>query len=237
MRTVSEAVESTSEPLVVSPFVVAELDYIVLTRHGSRPRLWFSMNCPRDPGNWRRSTSPGSRPRRRSSSSTPTYRSASPTPRTSFSRMRIKPGRSRLWIAGTSAFFGSRTEPRLLLCRGDALTRRWPHHYSDVCGIHRRRRWRTAGGRRFRVTGRGAGTRYGRRSKRLGCAGPGTARRSAAAAVRPAWFRESTGAGRRGVLPFDDLIAVLDAQGIDRTVLVGVSMGGAIVVNTALNHP
>ena len=32
----SEAVESTSEPLVVSPFVVAELDYIVLTRHGSR---------------------------------------------------------------------------------------------------------------------------------------------------------------------------------------------------------
>ncbi|MBD0023884.1 alpha/beta fold hydrolase [Gordonia pseudamarae] len=35
----------------------------------------------------------------------------------------------------------------------------------------------------------------------------------------------------------DDLIAVLDAQGIDRAVLVGVSMGGAIVANTALNHP
>ena len=44
-------------------------------------------------------------------------------------------------------------------------------------------------------------------------------------------------AGRREFSHSDDLIAVLDAQGIDRTVLVGVSMGGAIVVNTALNHP
>ncbi|MFZ2242632.1 MAG: alpha/beta fold hydrolase [Gordonia amarae] len=35
----------------------------------------------------------------------------------------------------------------------------------------------------------------------------------------------------------DDLIAVLDAQRVDRAVLVGVSMGGAIVANTALNHP
>lgn len=33
---VAKAIESTNEPLVVSPFVVAELDYIVLTRHGSR---------------------------------------------------------------------------------------------------------------------------------------------------------------------------------------------------------
>ncbi len=29
------AIESSDEPLVISPFVVAELDYLVLTRHGS----------------------------------------------------------------------------------------------------------------------------------------------------------------------------------------------------------
>ncbi|MXP20142.1 PIN domain-containing protein [Gordonia sp. HNM0687] len=33
---VAESIESASEPLVVSPYVVAELDYLVLTRHGSR---------------------------------------------------------------------------------------------------------------------------------------------------------------------------------------------------------
>ena len=50
-------------------------------------------------------------------------------------------------------------------------------------------------------------------------------------------FGESTGPDGVEFSHSDDLIAVLDAQGIDRTVLVGVSMGGAIVVNTALNHP
>ena len=65
----------------------------------------------------------------------------------------------------------------------------------------------------------------------------GTARRLPLLLVRPAWLRGVHRAGRREFSHSDDLIAVLDAQGIDRTVLVGVSMGGAIVVNTALNHP
>ncbi|MFN8098875.1 MAG: PIN domain-containing protein [Dermatophilaceae bacterium] len=33
---VSAAIEASEEPLVVSPFVIAELDYLVLSRHGSR---------------------------------------------------------------------------------------------------------------------------------------------------------------------------------------------------------
>lgn len=32
---VAAVIESTSEPLVVSPFVIAELDYLLLTRHGT----------------------------------------------------------------------------------------------------------------------------------------------------------------------------------------------------------
>lgn len=32
----AEVIEGTSEPLVVSPYVVAELDYLVLNRHGAR---------------------------------------------------------------------------------------------------------------------------------------------------------------------------------------------------------
>lgn len=35
----------------------------------------------------------------------------------------------------------------------------------------------------------------------------------------------------------DDLIAVLDAFGIERTVLVGCSMGGRLAIDTALAHP
>jgi len=35
----------------------------------------------------------------------------------------------------------------------------------------------------------------------------------------------------------DDLIAVLDALGIERTVLVGCSMGGRLAIDTALAHP
>lgn len=33
---VTAVIDGASEPLVVSPFVIAELDYLVLTRHGSR---------------------------------------------------------------------------------------------------------------------------------------------------------------------------------------------------------
>ena len=114
---VSEAVESTSEPLVVSPFVVAELDYIVLTRHGSRAEALVLDELSSDPGNWRRSTSPGSRPRRRSSSSTPTYRSASPTP----SNIVLADAYQTRTIATLDrrhfSILRLRTEPRLLLCR------------------------------------------------------------------------------------------------------------------------
>lgn len=35
----------------------------------------------------------------------------------------------------------------------------------------------------------------------------------------------------------DDLLAVMDARGIDRTTLVGLSMGGGIALNFALSHP
>jgi predicted nucleic acid-binding protein len=34
-QAVSEAIESSDETLVVSPYVIAEVDYLVLTRHGS----------------------------------------------------------------------------------------------------------------------------------------------------------------------------------------------------------
>lgn len=34
-RAVAEVIDSTDEPLVVSPYVIAELDYLVLTRHGT----------------------------------------------------------------------------------------------------------------------------------------------------------------------------------------------------------
>ncbi|MFT4034603.1 MAG: PIN domain-containing protein [Patulibacter sp.] len=33
---VSDAIERATEPLVISPLVIAELDYLVLTRHGSQ---------------------------------------------------------------------------------------------------------------------------------------------------------------------------------------------------------
>lgn len=33
---VAAVIDGASEPLVISPFVIAELDYLVLTRHGSR---------------------------------------------------------------------------------------------------------------------------------------------------------------------------------------------------------
>lgn len=33
---VSAVIDTSDEPLVVSPYIVAELDYLVLTRHGSR---------------------------------------------------------------------------------------------------------------------------------------------------------------------------------------------------------
>ncbi|MCH5642551.1 PIN domain-containing protein [Gordonia sp. ABSL49_1] len=32
---VAEVIDASSEPLVVSPYIVAELDYLVLSRHGS----------------------------------------------------------------------------------------------------------------------------------------------------------------------------------------------------------
>ncbi len=32
---VSEVIEASDEPLIVSPYIVAELDHLVLTRHGS----------------------------------------------------------------------------------------------------------------------------------------------------------------------------------------------------------
>ena len=50
-------------------------------------------------------------------------------------------------------------------------------------------------------------------------------------------FGESTATDGVGFSHSDDLIAVLDAQGIGRPVLVGVSMGGGIVINAALNYP
>jgi predicted nucleic acid-binding protein len=33
----AEVIESSTEPLVISPYVVAELDYLVATRHGVEP--------------------------------------------------------------------------------------------------------------------------------------------------------------------------------------------------------
>jgi len=48
--------------------------------------------------------------------------------------------------------------------------------------------------------------------------------------------RSETTAG----VPFshaDDLLAILDARGIECATLVGVSMGGAVALNFALNHP
>jgi uncharacterized protein len=38
-RAVASAIEATREPLVVSPFVIAELDYLVATRLGVRAEL------------------------------------------------------------------------------------------------------------------------------------------------------------------------------------------------------
>ena len=35
----------------------------------------------------------------------------------------------------------------------------------------------------------------------------------------------------------DDLLALMDARGIDRAALIGLSMGGGIALNFALNHP
>ena len=50
-------------------------------------------------------------------------------------------------------------------------------------------------------------------------------------------FGESTAKNDKPFSHTDDLAAILDSLGSERVDLVGVSMGGAIAVNFALNHP
>jgi len=52
--------------------------------------------------------------------------------------------------------------------------------------------------------------------------------------------RRGTGGSRSDPVAFrqaDDAVAVMDALGVDRTCLVGCSYGGAIAIETALEHP
>ena len=50
-------------------------------------------------------------------------------------------------------------------------------------------------------------------------------------------FGRTPGAAGQSYSHADDLLAVLDAVGIERADLVGVSMGGGIAVNFAIDHP
>ncbi|MEZ4597011.1 MAG: PIN domain-containing protein [Chloroflexota bacterium] len=80
---VARVIDAGAEPLVVSPYVVAELDYLIGSRLGCARRPWRSRSWLAAHGTSPRSaptTSPG---RTRSSSATPTSTSGSRTPPTS----------------------------------------------------------------------------------------------------------------------------------------------------------
>ena len=104
---VAGVVAATTDALVVAPYVLAELDYLVATRHGVDAELAVLAGSSRAaPGTCPGSRPTTSRPHAASLSATGTRRSASRTHRSSCwpsgtARVRCSP-----WTGGTSTCFG-----------------------------------------------------------------------------------------------------------------------------------